>query len=63
MKNKFILILKVSLCSSAYDVYYSIKEKFKSPAAFLQASLTMAKDIQNDATNTILESLAMFKQI
>ena len=59
MKNKLILILKVSLCSQAYDVYYSIKEIFKSPAACLQASLTMAPDIRHDA---VLEKklLAMF---
>ena len=55
MNNKLISILKVSLCSSAYDVYYSIKEIFKSPAACLQASLTMAPDIRHDAANTILK--------
>ena len=62
MKNKLISILKVSLCSPAYDVYYSIKEIFKSPAACLQASLTMAPDIRHDAANTILKkkTLAMF---
>ena len=59
MKNKLISILKVSLCSSAYDVYYSIKEIFKSPAACLQA---MAPDIRHDAAYTILEKklLAIF---
>ena len=58
MKNKLISILKVSLCSPAYDVYYSIKEIFKSPAACLQASLTMAPDIRHDAANTILKKNA-----
>ena len=59
MKNKLISILKVSLCSSAYDVNYSIKEIFKSPAACPQASLTMAPDICH---NAVLEKklLAMF---
>ena len=59
MKNKLISILKVSLCSPAYDVYYSIKEIFKSPAACLQASLTMAPDIRHDAVLG-KKTLAMF---
>ena len=52
MKNKLISILKVSLCSPAYEVNYSIKEIFKS---CLQASLTMAPDIRHDVANTILK--------
>ena len=62
MKNKLISISKVSLCSPAYDVYYSIKDIFKSPASCLQVSLAMAPDIRHDAANTILKKkmLAMF---
>ena len=58
MKNKPILILKVSLSSPAYDVYYSIKEIFKS----LQARLTIAPDFRHDAAKTIVKkkALAMF---
>ena len=55
VKNELILILKVSLCSPAYEVNYSIKEIFKS---CLQASLTMAPDIRHDAANNILKKNA-----
>ena len=51
VKNQLISILKVSLCSSTYDDYYSINKIFESPASSLQASMKTAPEIRHAAVN------------